>query len=565
MSTTHAFEPATSEHEAAHWLLPDEDTVELFVHAGLIASRVDDPALFSQIPEGKGSHVICFECPVPDDVGNQVERVEALTLPPPWSNIHEAVGWRGGVLDEHGTQKLKDVLSRCIREAGDDEPDECVPFPVDALPRLVRNMVVDGARAQSVDVGFWAVTALPLLAGAIGNSRRVGIKRTWTEPSVLFAAVVGSSGIGKSAGLRELAKPIRNRDQVLAMRNQDADEVHRAECASAKEVKEPPPPPPPILSVVLDDATLEAVGARLADNPRGLILLNDELAGWLKSMDKYRAGDDKEKWLRINGADSVKFDRKGGQRQQFVPRAAVSVVGGMQPKVAARHLAGEAIESGAAARILIARPPARPAIWTDDEIPESVVDGWRRLCDSLLDLSHDPDEPRTLPLSADARKLFVAFHNENGRATFAASESGDGARAAVLSKLRGYAARLALILELCDAAENGTAELVQAVGRDAMASGIAVVNWFAAEAVTLYREFSASTPDAELRLDGRILAILRERGQLSEGAIRDALNRHPSSDDVCSSLRRLEASGHVKFAGTEPTGGRPRRMWELAQ
>ena len=452
-------------------------------------------------------------------------------------------------------------------ESADDDgtADEYVTFPVDALPRLVRNMVEHGAQAQSVDVGFWAVTALPLLAGCIGNSRRVVIKRGWVEPCVLFAAVIGSSGVGKSAGLRELAKPIRHRDKVLAMQNQDAVEVHQAECASAKEAKEPPPPPPPILSVVLDDATLEAVGSRLADNPRGLILINDELAGWLKSMDKYRAGDDKEKWLRINGADSVKFDRKGGQRQLFVPRAAVSVVGGMQPKVAARHLAGEAIESGASARILIARPPARPALWTDDEIPESVLDGWRRLCDSLLDLTHDPDEPRTLPLSVDARKLFVPFNNQNARATFAAGESGDSARSAVLSKLRGYAARLALIFELCNAAENGTAELVQAVGKDAMAAGIAVVDWFAAEAAVLYREFAAATPDAEQRLDGRILAILRDRGQLSEGAIRDALHRHPSSDDVCSSLRRLEASGHVKFAGTEPTGGRPRRMWELAQ
>ena len=231
MSTAHTLQPSEFEHQAAHWLLPEEDTVELFVHAGFSASRVDDPAIYSQIPEGKGSHVICFECPIPDAVGNQVERVEALTLPPPWSNIHEAAGWRGGVLDEHGIQRLKDVLAGCIREASDDEPGEHVLFPTDALPRLVRNMVVDGARAQSVDVGFWAVTALPLLAGAVGNSRRVGIKRGWTEPSVLFAAVVGGSGIGKSAGLRELAKPIRHRDQVLARHNQDADEVHRAECA----------------------------------------------------------------------------------------------------------------------------------------------------------------------------------------------------------------------------------------------------------------------------------------------------------------------------------------------
>jgi hypothetical protein len=555
----------THEQAGAHWLLPDEDHVELFVRAGFIASRVDDPAICSQIPVGSDSHVICFECPIPDAVGNQVERVERLTLPHPWSDIGEAVGWRGGVLDDRGVKRLKHVLTVCRCDVDDDEPDHCATFPTEVLPRFVREMVEHGASAQCVDRGFWAVTALPLLAGCIGNSRRVRIKRTWTEPSVLFAAVIANSGVGKSAPLRELAKPIRSRDKDLALRNQVAAELHRAECASAREAKEPPPEPPPILSVVLDDATLEAVGARLADNPRGLILINDELAGWMKSMDKYRAGDDQQKWLRINGADSLKFDRKGGQRQQFVPRAAVSVVGGMQPKVAARHLSGEAIESGASARILIARPPARPAVWTDDDIPQAVVDGWRRLCDSLLDLTHDLEAPRTLDLSVDARKLFVEFHNENGRACHAASESGDGARAAVLSKLRGYAVRLALIFELCKSAEDGTAELAESVGVESMAAGITVVDWFAAEAVKLYREFSAATPDAEQRLDDRILALLRERGRVSEGAIRGALSRHPSSDDVRSSLRRLEVAGYVRFAGSERTGGRPRRMWELSE
>ncbi|MDA7936685.1 YfjI family protein [bacterium] len=139
------------------------------------------------------------------------------------------------------------------------------------------------------------------------------------------------------------------------------------------------------------------------------------------------------------------------------------------------------------------------------------------------------------------------------------------ARAAVLSKLRGYAVRLALIFELCKSAEDGTAELAESVGVESMAAGIAVVDWFAAEAVKLYREFSAATPDAEQRLDDRILTLLRERGRVSEGAIRDALSRNPSSDDVRSSLRRLEVAGHAQFAGSERTGGRPRRMWELAQ
>lgn len=558
---------AEAEYADAHWLAPDEDTVELLVHGDYSASRVDDPAIASQIPQGPGSHVICFEIPaVPDDVVGLIERTERLTLPSPYRSLAEAVAWNGDVLDDLGKQRLRDVLNRCVVDDEGEAADDTDPFPLSALPRFVRDMVEHGARAQGVDVGFWAVPAIPILAGCIGNSRSVRIKKTWKEPAVIWAAVIGASGIGKSPGLRALAEPARQRDKQMAEQNRDAQAAYQSDCSAAREAKEPPPDPPPLRALIVDNCTMEALVSRLADNARGVLLIADELASWFKSQNQYRSGDDAERWLSIHGAGPVKTDRKtGAVRQQFVPHAAVSIAGGLQPKVAARHLAGEAMESGGAARILIARPPARPSKWTDDDIPDSVLSAWSRLCESLLELSHDPDEPRVIPLDSEALRVFIAFHDDNGRQCYSAAEAGDHNRAAALSKLRGTAPRLALIFELATAAESGVAELVTSVSAESMRAGIEVVNWFAGESEKLYREFASATPDAEQRLDARIHKILREKGKLSEGAVRNALSRHTSSEDVKSSLRRLEEAGRARFAGTEPTGGRPRRMWEVAQ
>ncbi len=48
----------------------------------------------------------------------------------------------------------------------------------------------------------------------------------------------------------------------------------------------------------------------LAKNPLGLTLYYDEFMGFLKSMDKYRSGDDVQKWLSIWSGKMIRVDRK---------------------------------------------------------------------------------------------------------------------------------------------------------------------------------------------------------------------------------------------------------------
>jgi hypothetical protein len=54
------------------------------------------------------------------------------------------------------------------------------------------------------------------------------------------------------------------------------------------EAEEPTPPVRPRIRVA--DATVEALGALAAALPRGLLLVRDELTGWLGAFDKYGGG-----------------------------------------------------------------------------------------------------------------------------------------------------------------------------------------------------------------------------------------------------------------------------------
>ncbi|MCK4601367.1 MAG: hypothetical protein KAU28_02805, partial [Phycisphaerae bacterium] len=64
-------------------------------------------------------------------------------------------------------------------------------FPVDVLPEPLRLFVTQATEAVGCDSAF---VALPLLAAlAVGNTRRIQLKRGWSEPAILWAAIVGDS------------------------------------------------------------------------------------------------------------------------------------------------------------------------------------------------------------------------------------------------------------------------------------------------------------------------------------------------------------------------------------
>src|SRR5205823_1116258 len=71
-------------------------------------------------------------------------------------------------------------------------------FPLDALPRAARDHCAEVAAATGTDPAFTALPCLAALAGCIGNTRRLQIKRAWPEPAVVWAVTVAESGSVKS-------------------------------------------------------------------------------------------------------------------------------------------------------------------------------------------------------------------------------------------------------------------------------------------------------------------------------------------------------------------------------
>lgn len=396
------------------------------------------------------------------------------------------------------------------------------PFPVDAFPPAMREFVVETAESIGCDESFVALPILAALAGVIGNTRVILLKRGWVEPAVVWAVIIGESGTTKSPALFAALWMILKRQKAALKAHQEAlrqyeQDVMRHEAAVAEwksnakkaQGRDVPPPEAPNEPVCerfwVSDITIEALAATLQNAQRGLMLIRDELAGWIKSFDQYKGGrgGDVAHWLTLHGARDLIVDRKGGGTV-YVPRAAVSIAGSIQPEIFARALAREHHEDGLAARILPAMPPRRSEQWTESEVPEPLLLQTAELFDALyalqpgIDENNDPT-PVVLPLTSEAKRAWIDFHDEHGREQ--AELSGD--LAAAWSKLKGYAARFALILQIArDPASH-------CVDIEAMTAGIRLSRWFGQETRRVCTVLGESETERDQR---KLVELIGRRG-----------------------------------------------------
>ena len=455
-----------------------------------------------------------------------------------------------------------------------------LPFPAESLPRPLDRFVTECASAIGCDPSYVALPLLVGLASAIGNSRRICLKRGWVEPCIIWGTIVGESGTQKSPAMEAALRPIRKRQHEAIKEHARAVEAHEADLLRhEKELREwkntktsgnPPekPPEPTADRYFVDDVTIESLAVLLQQNPRGLLLVKDELSGWIGSFDKYTnsKGSDASKWLEMFGGRSIIVDRKSGPSKTiYVHRAAVSVCGGIQPGTLQRALGVEHRENGLAARLLLTCPPFRPKKWTESDISHAIEQELADIFGGLYLLQPQRDEngephPVDLPLSPAAKEAWIAFYNEHAQEQ--AELTGD--LAASWSKLEGYAARLALIVHCARwAAGDSTLRDPDVIDEQSIEAGVTLSRWFGIEARRVYAILSETPEQREHR---RLVEMIESRGgSVTARDVFKSSRRYSSTSDAESVLDSLAKAGvgHWEHPKPGPSGGRPTRHFVL--
>lgn len=373
-----------------------------------------------------------------------------------------------------------------------------LPFDYSYLPDALRDYVRDISERMQCPPDFAGVGVMVMVAAIIG--RKVGIRpmkqNDWTVTPNLWGAVVGNSGVMKSPTLAAALSPIKKLQAAAydIFATLMADHEYQIEVAKilenlgkteAKEklktnksadvkplLKADKTSNKPILKrYITNNASYEALGELMMENPNGLLVEADEIIGLLKQLDA--SGQEVARSFYLTSADGnapYTFDRIMRGKGLHIDALCLSIIGGIQPGVLAEYVR-HATGGGAGADGLLQRfgmmvyPDVSP-VWTEvDRFPDSTArEAVNLLAEKLdklnsADIGAEPDPYGGTPFlrfDDTAQRLFSEW-----RATLEYRlRSGEEHPAVVshLSKYRKLIPTLALINHLCDAKQGPVSE-----------------------------------------------------------------------------------------------------------
>jgi len=211
------------------------------------------------------------------------------------------------------------------------------PWKRGLLPEALEDLAQALSGQLLVEPTAPAVAMLAALSALLAHRKLVVAPEpdnpSWEEVPVLWVALIGPPGSGKSPVLREASRPLWAIERTLAEENRRAWEEHEAELAAWQAAKRgergPKPQPPKDMRLVVSDTTPEKLAAILEANP-GVLVAVDELKGLFQSWRREdRAAGRAFFMSAYHGAPSV-IDRVM-RGTTYLERPQVAILGGIQP------------------------------------------------------------------------------------------------------------------------------------------------------------------------------------------------------------------------------------------
>ena len=400
------------------------------------------------------------------------------------------------------------------------------------LPDAIRDAVIDLADRLQCPPDYLAVAMLSAAGAVVGNT--VGIfpyanDESWEVYPALWGGIVGDPGSKKSPSLLHAHKPLQHLEQLASQKY--AQDILIYEQAKAQfeqalkawnsskstNLKPTAPIEPKRERYVVHDSTYQALGVILADNPRGVLALADELSGLLQGLDT--AGQESARGFYLtgwSGTGGYSFDRVG-RGSISLDRYCLSVFGGFQPDRIKAYVQfsqrGSSKNDGLLQRFqllvwpdpignfkLVDRVPNQKAIGKYNQavlnlpkLDQQSLQGARRL----------PNGSQLLHFSPKAQQAFNAWFVQNE--TLLATGGLDPARQSHFAKYRSLIPALALLFHLLDGHTGPVCD-------DCLNRAVAFADYLKKHADRIYASVSGHDHAAVRMLAERLLS-----GQLPDG------------------------------------------------
>lgn len=329
-------------------------------------------------------------------------------------------------------------------------------WPGGVLPRQFEDTIAAICLRDGLDFPALAMSYIAAASGAAPKDARFSPFQgdAWRVPPIVWLMLVAESGQRKTQTLNHAMSMIKQRHGERWREYRDALKAWKQ--ADPKERGDKPEEPPPYYT---NDITVERLQQLLAENDRGMLYCRDELASLL-DFGRYSQskGDGPRAFFLEAYEGGPHTVHRVGRDTVFIPNAALTVVGGIQPS---RLAAFKGLESDGLLQrfaVVCAGPIGR-------EKPELVVKG-KDLLDARIDrLLAMPFTPHRYHTDAEGGALITGTRQE-GEAYAALPDFGVGFQG-FANKLHGTHARLALILHMMELPERSDIpmETVERAGR----------------------------------------------------------------------------------------------------
>ena len=440
------------------------------------------------------------------------------------------------------------------------------PLTDELVPPVLLPWAKDIARRMQIPLEFVCVPAIVAIGSVIGRRIAIHPKQNddWLVIPNLWGGIVARPGCFKSPAIAEALKPLealafeanRQYEQdikeweleksiqetvleavktqlVKAVKQNRDDDVDKLQ-SKIREIKNDlEEGEPKARRFKTNDATVEKIGDLLVSNPNGLLVVRDELHGWLASLGKKGREGDREFYLESwNGYSSFTVDRIG-RGTIHIPALCLSMLGGIQPGKLTKYVEscrlGEG-DDGLLQRFQLLIYPDLDGAWSNvDEEPNLAA---KSKVESLLHeikSCQTNENIRGIRFDEDSQPIFDSWREalEN---LLRSNEIGEVALESHLAKFRSLMPSLALIFEVI--AVGGKLDDLEAVSVSSTEMAISWCRILETHARKVYK-----VDDSPVMPQVKALAYKIEKGMVRDGdSLRSIYRRHWSRLDTAEKI-----------------------------
>ena len=280
-------------------------------------------------------------------------------------------------------------------------------LPIDGLSPEAQAIIQGYADGYQCNRDFITASIFTAVSTAVGK-RICSDDGRYKNYFPFFICLVAPSGSNKTTPMREVLRPLTNRNAANYEAFREAMKKYDTEAKAGNENADKPV----YRQLIISDSTPESRIKALSENPN-VLLVSDEIATMLYNMNRYNKSGEVPQLISIWSVDDIIINRKS-ETVLLIKEPCLSIIGGTQPDVLADTFGSDYfMSSGFNQRWLFVYPDdIPPTMYSESKVSKEVSDAWGEYINGLLDFDFATSGLSTLYYLDETKRIYIDYYNK---------------------------------------------------------------------------------------------------------------------------------------------------------